>query len=158
GLGAYNGGEGNPNLAYADSVIALRAKWRGGVGGAVAGSDGVGASGAAVHRDPRLTTPYMKGAGGKGLQQAANHLGGQLPFTKVQLRNDSEFGSLTAQACSRVAFALGLSDRACADADAGTVIQLTQQLIRDPSGLSAEDRRRATARRPILKRRFEAHQ
>jgi hypothetical protein len=28
GIGAYNGGEGNPNLTYADSVIALRAEWK----------------------------------------------------------------------------------------------------------------------------------
>ena len=28
GIGAYNGGEGNPNLEYADSVLALRGTWR----------------------------------------------------------------------------------------------------------------------------------
>jgi len=28
GLGAYNGGEGNPNLDYADVVLALRARWQ----------------------------------------------------------------------------------------------------------------------------------
>lgn len=28
GLGAYNGGEGNPNLTYADAVLALRTQWQ----------------------------------------------------------------------------------------------------------------------------------
>jgi hypothetical protein len=158
GIGAYNGGEGNPNLAYADSVIALRAKWRERIKSAIAGSEGIAATDAVVHRDLRLTTPYTKGPDVKALQQAINARARQLPFTAVQMRVDSEFGPLTAQACSRVAFALGLADGACAEADAGAVIQLTQQLIRDPSGLSAEDRRRANARKPILKRRFEARQ
>ena len=29
GIGAYNGGEGNPQLDYADDVLELKAKWRG---------------------------------------------------------------------------------------------------------------------------------
>ena len=41
---------------------------------------------------------------------------------------------------------------------AGTVVQLTQQIVRDPSKLSAEDRQRANDREPALKRRYEAQQ
>jgi hypothetical protein len=158
GIGAYNGGEGNPNLAYADSVIALRAKWRERIKSAVAGSEGIAATDAVVHRDLRLTTPYTKGPDVKALQQAINARARRLPFIAVQVRNDGDFGPLTAQACSRVAFALGLADPICAEADAGTVIQRTQELIRDPSGVSAQDRQRADERRPILERRFEARE
>ena len=57
-----------------------------------------------------------------------------------------------------MAFALGLSDQECEKIKAGRLIQLSQQLIRDPSGLSPDDRRRRRARKPILKRRYEAQQ
>jgi hypothetical protein len=158
GIGAYNGGEGNPNLAYADSVIARRTKWKERIKNAIKDSGGIAASDAAVHRDLKLTTPYTEGPDVKALQRAINARGRELPFTDARLRTDSEFGPHTARACSRVAFALGLSDPVCAEAKAGTVVQLTQQLVRDPSGLSADDRRRARDRKPILRRRYEAHQ
>jgi len=158
GIGAYNGGEGNPNLAYADSVIALRATWRRRIKDAIKGSGGIATSDAVVHRDLKQTTPFTKGPDVKALQRAINARASELPFTDARLRTDSEFGPHTARACSRVAFALGLSDRACAEARAGTVVQLMQQLVRDPSGLSADDRRRAKDRKPILKRRYEARQ
>jgi hypothetical protein len=158
GIGAYNGGEGNPNLAYADSVIALRAKWRKRIKDAIKGSGGIATSDAVVHRDLRQTTPFTEGPDVKALQRAINARAREQPFTDARLRTDSEFGPHTARACSRVAFALGLSDRACAEARAGTVVQLTQQLVRNPSGLSADDRRRARDRKPILKRRYEARQ
>src|SRR6266516_4261318 len=74
------------------------------------------------------------------------------------LGRDGQFGPHTLRASGRVAFALGLSDDACSVIKDGTVVQLTQQLIRHPSGLSAEDRQRASAREPELKRRYEAWQ
>jgi hypothetical protein len=158
GIGAYNGGEGNPNLPYADSVIALRTKWKKRIKDAITGSEGIAASDAAVHRDLKQTTPFTEGPDVKALQRAINARARELPFTDARLRTDSEFGPHTARACSRVAFALGLPRPVCAEAKAGTVVQLTQQLVRDRSGLSADDRRRAKDRKPILKRRYEAHQ
>lgn len=156
GIGAYNGGEGNPSLDYADSVIALRTKWKQRIRDGVAASGGIAASDAAVNRDLRLTTPFTEGPDVKALQRAINARARELPFTDARLRTDSQFGSHTAHACSRVAFALGLADAVCAEARAGTVVQLTQQLVRDPSGLSPDDRRRARDREPFLKRRYEA--
>ena len=156
GIGAYNGGEGNPNLDYADSVIALRARWKERIREAIEDSGGMAVSDAAVNRDLRLTTPLMEGPDVKALQRAINARARELPFIDAHLRTDSQFGSHTARACSRVAFALGLADAVCAEAKAGTVVQLTEQLIRDPSGLSSDDRRRARDREPLLKQRFEA--
>ena len=113
---------------------------------------------AAVHRDLTLTTPETKGPDVKALQQAINARGRELPFTDAKLKTDNEFGTHTAAAAHRVAFALGLSDQECEKIKAGQLIQLSQQLIRDPSGLSPDDRRRRRARKPILKRRYEAQQ
>jgi hypothetical protein len=157
GIGAYNGGEGNPNLAYADSVLALRARWKRRIKSAIKDSAGIAVGDAAVNRDLKLTTPFTEGPDVKALQRAINARARELPFTDARLSTDSEFGTHTARACSRVAFALGLDESVCAEAKAGTVVQLTQQLVRDPSGLSADDRRRAKDREPILKRRHEAH-
>lgn len=156
GLGAYNGGEGNPNLAYADSVLALRAKWHARVKRALGGGNAAPPGDAAVHRDLMLTTPNTKGPDIKALQGAINARARELPFTDAKLKTDSEFGNHTAGASFRVAYALGLSDEVCGQIKAGTVDQLTQQLIRDPSSLSAEDRQRRRARKPMLKRRYEA--
>lgn len=157
GLGAYNGGEGNPNLAYADSVLALRARWRQRIREAVAGSGGMAEGDAVVHRDLALTTPFTEGPDVKALQRAINARARELPYTDARLRRDSQFGPHTAHACARVAFALGLDDSLCAAAKAGNVGQLVQQLVRDPSGLSREDRHRARDRKPTLERRYKAH-
>lgn len=158
GIGAYNGGEGNPNLDYADSVLALKAKWQGRIRRALGGGEATAPGDAAVHRDLTLTTPETKGPDVKALQQAINARAGELPFTEAKLQKDGEFGTHTVGAAHRVAFALGLSDEACQKIKAGMLVQLSQQLIRDPSGLSPDDRRRRRARKPILKRRFEARQ
>jgi hypothetical protein len=158
GIGAYNGGEGNPNLDYADQVIAKRVKWQKKIKDTIKGSQGIAASDSAVHRDFKLTTPYMKGPDVESLQRAINTRARELPFTDANLDTDEEFGPRTAGACSRVAFALGLTDAICNDAKDGNVAQLTQQLARDPTGRSPDDRRRAKAREPMLKQRFEAQQ
>ena len=158
GIGAYNGGEGNPNLDYADSVLELKAKWQSRIGRALGGGDATAPGDAAVHRELTLTTPETKGPDVKALQQAINARGRELPFTDAKLETDNEFGTHTAAAAHRVAFALGLSDQECEKIKAGRLIQLCQQLIRDPSALSPDDRRRRRARKPILKRRYEAQQ
>ena len=158
GIGAYNGGEGNPNLDYADSVLALKAKWQTRIRRALGGGDATAPGDAAVHRDLTLTTPETKGPDVIGLQQAINARAGELPFTEAKLKKDGEFGTHTIGAARRVAFALGLADSACQKIGGGTLVQLSQQLIRDPAGLSADDRRRRRARKPILKRRFDARQ
>jgi hypothetical protein len=158
GIGAYNGGEGNPQLDYADDVIELKAKWQGRIRRALGGGDASPPGDGAVHRDLTLTTPETKGPDVKALQKALNARGRELPFTDVKLDTDSEFGTHSARAAHRVAFALGLSDGVCAKIKDGFLGQLSQQLIRDPAGLSPEDRQRRRARKPILKRRFEAQQ
>jgi hypothetical protein len=157
GLGAYNGGEGNPQLDYADDVLELKAKWHGRIRRALGGGDASPPGDAEVHRDLTLTTPETKGPDVKALQRALNARGKELPFTDVNLDTDSEFGTHTAKAAHRVAFALGLSDAECQKIKDGFLGQQSQQLIRDPSGLSPEDRQRRRARKPILKRRYEAH-
>jgi hypothetical protein len=156
GIGAYNGGSGNPQLDYADSVLALRAKWQARINRALGGGAATAPGDQAVHRDLTLTTPYTKGPDIEALQGAINARARELPFTDAKLDPDGEFGPHTQGASFRVAFALGLSDAACSKIKAGTIVQPTQQLIRDPSGLSAEDRQRRSARKPILKRRHEA--
>jgi len=158
GIGAYNGGEGNPNLDYADSVLELKAKWQGRIRRALGGGDATAPGDVEVHRDLTLTTPETKGPDVKALQQAINARGRELPFTDAKLKTDNEFGRHTAAAAQRVAFALGLSDQESEKIKAGRLLQLSQQLIRDPSGLSPDDRRRGRARKPILKRRYEAQQ
>jgi hypothetical protein len=156
GIGAYNGGEGNPNLDYADSVLGLRGKWQLLVNQAL-GGNGAGPSGdAAVHRDLILTTPFTEGPDVRALQQAINARARELPFTGASLAKDGQFGSYTVRASGRVAFALGLSDEICSAIKAGTVAQLAQDLIRHPAKRSAADRRRAREREPELKRRFQA--
>jgi hypothetical protein len=158
GIGAYNGGEGNPQLEYADSVLGLKARWHGRIRRALGGGDASPSGDAEVHRDLRLTTPETKGPDVKALQKALNARGRELPFTDVKLDTDSEFGTHIAGAAHRVAFALGLADGVCARIEGGFLGQLSQQLISDPAGLSPEDRQRRQARKPILKRRFEAQQ
>ena len=157
GIGAYNGGEGNPQLDYADDVLKLKAKWHGRIRRALGGGDATPPGDAEVNRDLTLTTPETKGPDVKALQKALNARGKELPFTDVTLDTDSEFGTHTAKAAQRVAFALGLSDAECERIKGGFLAQQSQQLIRDPSGLSPEDRERRRARKPMLKRRYEAH-
>jgi hypothetical protein len=156
GIGAYNGGEGNPDLDYADDVLALRGAWRARISRALRGDAPPGDR--AVHRDLMLTTPYTEGPDVRALQRAIDARAGELPFTDARLTNDGQFGPHTLRASGRVAFALGLSDHTCSMIKAGTVVQLIQHLIRDPSKLSAEDRQRARDREPELKRRYEARQ
>ncbi len=156
GIGDYNGGEGNPVLEYADHVIGLRAKWQARINHALSG--GAAPGDAAVHRDLMLTAPFTEGPDVRVLQRAIDARARELPFTDARLGRDGQFGPHTLRASGRVAFALGLSDDACSVIKDGTVVQLTQQLIRHPSGLSAEDRQRASAREPELKRRYEAWQ
>ena len=158
GIGAYNGGEGNPQLDYADEVLKLKAKWHKRIRRALGGGDATAPGDAEVTRDLTLTTPETKGPDVKALQKALNTRGQELPFTDVRLDTDSEYGTHTAKAANRVAFALGLSDEECQRIKGGMLCQLSQQLIRDPSGLSAEDRQRRRARKPILKRLYEAQQ
>jgi len=156
GIGGYNGGEGNPILTYADHVMGLRAKWQARINHALSG--GAAPGDAAVHRDLMPTTPLTEGPDVKALQRAVDARARELPFTDARLTKDGQFGHHTLSASGRVAFALGLSDDACSVIKAGTVVQLTQQLIRDPSKLSAEDHQRANDREPALKRRYEARQ
>jgi hypothetical protein len=156
GIGAYHGGEGNPNLDYADSVLALRAIWQARINSAL-GMRGAAAPGdAKAHRDLILTTPFTEGPDIKALQRAIDARARELPYTDARLRRDSQFGPHTLSASGRVAFALGLSEDACSVIKDGTVVQLTQQLIRNPSRLSADDQQRAKEREPGLKRRYEA--
>ena len=98
----------------------------------------------------------MKGPDVKALQEALNTRSRELNFFECSLRTDREYGSHTQGASLRAAFVLGLADPILNQIRDGTVSQLTQQLIRDPNGRTMEDKKRATARRPILKRRFEA--
>jgi hypothetical protein len=158
GIGAYNGGEGNPQLDYADDVLELKAKWHGRIRRALGGGDASPPGDAEVQRDLTLTTPETKGPDVKALQQALNARGKELPFTDVRLDTDSEFGTHTAKAAHRVAFALGLADAECERIKGGFLGQQNQELIRDPSGLSPEDRQRRRSRKPLLKRRYEAQQ
>ena len=163
GLGAYNGGEGNPQLGYADEVIKLRSEWQKRMDvalkqpGVRAGDqDEAPTSEAAVNRPLKLATPFMKGPDIKALQEALNTRSRELHFFESSLRTDKEFGNHTQAACLRASFVLGLADPVLNQVRDGTVSQLTQQLIRDPRGRTTEDKKRATARRPILERRFEA--
>jgi len=156
GIGAYNGGEGNPNLVYADSVLGLRGKWQMRINQAL-GGNGAGPSGdAVVHRDLILTTPFTEGPDVGALQQAINARARDLPFIGASLAKDGQFGSYTLRAAGRVAFALGLSDQICSAIKDGTVPQLAQELIRHPAKRSDADRRRAHEREPELKRRWRA--
>ncbi|HEX2319089.1 MAG TPA: hypothetical protein VHJ18_08925 [Streptosporangiaceae bacterium] len=156
GIGAYNGGEGDPNMRYADSVLALRAKWQSRINHAL-GGNGVSPPGdAEVHRDLILTTPYTEGPDIFALQRAVNNRARELPFTDADLTKDGQLGLHTISACGRVAFALGLSEPDCSAIKAGTLVQVTQKLIRDPSKLNAAQRQRAAARLPELQRRYEA--
>jgi hypothetical protein len=154
GIGAYNGGEGNPTLDYADSVIRLRGQWQTRINHALGGSSVPGD--AAVHRDLTLTTPYTEGPDVTALQRAIDARARELPFTGARLAKDGQFGPYTLRASGRVAFALGISNDVCSAIKAGTVAQLAQRLIRDPSKLSEADRQRAREREPELKRRHEA--
>ena len=158
GIGAYNGGEGNPNLTYADSVLALRAKWQNKINRALGGGGRTAPGDAEVHRDLTLTTPFTKGPDIEALQKAINARAKELPFTDANLDTDGEYGPLTKGACGRIALALGLSDEVCSKIKAGKIDELTQQLVRDPTGRSADDKARAKAREPILKREFEARE
>lgn len=156
GVGAFHGGEGAPDFDYADSVLALRAKWQGRINRALGGNGAAAPGDAAVHRDLTLTSPNTEGPDVKALQVAINKRGRELPFTDANLTPHGQFNHYALSASGRVAFALGLSDEACAVIKDGTVVQLTQELIRDPSQRSAADRQRARAREPGLKRRYEA--
>lgn len=156
GIGAYNGGESNPNFKYADSVLALRGKWQARINQALGGSQAAAPGDNSVHRDLTMTTPLTEGPDVKALQRAINARARELPFTDANLTIDGQFGSHTLSASGRAAFALGLSDAACEVIKAGRVSVLTQHLIRNPSDLSAEDRQRASARQADLKRRYEA--
>src|SRR5262245_33471446 len=80
GIGAYNGGEGNPNFDYADSVLELKAKWQGRIRRALGGGDATAPGDAEVHRDLIFTTPKTKGPDIKALQGALNARGRELPF------------------------------------------------------------------------------
>jgi hypothetical protein len=155
GIGEYNGGPGHPIPHFADSVIGLRAKWRGRING-VLGPGAFVPGDAGVHRDLTLTTPFTEGPDVKRLQRAIDDRARELPFTDAMLTQDGQFGRFTLRASERVAFALGLSEEACSVIRDGTVAQRAQQLIRHPSGLSAEERQRAHDREPALKRRYEA--
>ena len=121
-----------------------------------AGPSGPGDS--SVHRDLTMTTPNIKGQDVKALQRAVNARARELPFTDAKLTTDGEFGSHSLNACERVAFALGLSDADCSAISDGNLVQLTQQLIRNPEGLSEAQRQRAKTREPELKHRHEAQQ
>ena len=156
GIGAYNGGEGNPNLAYADSVLALRARWQARINAALGMQRAAAPGDAGVHRDLMLITPFTEGPDIRALQRAINARARELPYTDARLTLDGQFGPHTLSASGRVAFALGLADDACAVIKAGTVPQLSQQLIRRPALLSPDDRLRAKEREPDLKRRYEA--
>ncbi|MDR2985259.1 MAG: hypothetical protein LBV34_10500 [Nocardiopsaceae bacterium] len=156
GIGAYNGGEGNPNMRYADSVLALKAKWQSRINQVLGGNGSSPPGDAEVHRDLTLTTPYAEGSDVIALQRAINNRARELPFTDADLTKDGELGPHTIGACGRVAFALGLSEPDCSVIKAGNVVQLTQQLIRDPSRLNAAQRQRAVARAPELRSRYEA--
>jgi hypothetical protein len=155
GIGEYNGGPGNPIPRFADSVIGLRAKWHARIND-VLGPGAFVSGDAGVHRDLTLTTPLTEGPDVKALQRAIDHRARELPFTDARLTKDGQFGHFTLRASERVAFALGLSEEACSVIRDGTVVQRAQQLIRHPSGLSAEERQRAHDREPALKRRYEA--
>ena len=154
GIGCYNGGEADPNFGYADDVMALRGEWRARINRALGG--GAPSGDAAVHRDLMLTTPFTEGPDVRVLQRAINARARELPYTDSRLRRDGQFGPHTLRASGRVAFALGIADEAIAAIKAGRLEQLTQRLIRNPSRLSADDRRRAADREPALKRRYEA--
>jgi hypothetical protein len=156
GIGAYNGGEANPNMRYADSVLALRAAWQSRINRALGGNGAAPPGDAEVHRDLILTSPYTEGPDIFALQRAINNRARELPFTEADLTKDRQLGPHTISACGRVAFALGLSEADCSVIKAGSIVQLTQELIRDPSKLNAAQRERAAARAPELKRRFEA--
>jgi hypothetical protein len=156
GIGAYNGGEGHPNMRYADSVLALRAKWQSRINQALGGNGVAPPGDAEVHRNLTLTTPFTEGPDVFALQRAINNRARELPFTDADLTKDGQLGPHTISACGRVAFALGLSEDDCSVIKEGTVVQLTQQLIRDPSKLNAAQRQRAAARAPELQRRYEA--
>jgi hypothetical protein len=156
GIGAYNTNEAHPNLKYADSVLALRGKWQARINQALGGSQAAAPGDNSVHRDLTLTTPLTEGPDVKALQRAIDVRARELPFTDARLTIDGQFGAHTLSASGRVAFALGLSDAACAVIKAGTATELTQHLIRNPSDLSAEDRKRASAREPDLKKSYEA--
>ena len=134
GIGAYNGGEGNPNLAYADSVIALRAKWQRKIR-AIKGSEGEAASDAVVHRDLRAHHPVsLKGPDIKALQLAITARGG----AALHRRRPSPTASSapTPRVRARGWRLPSVSPtRSALRPSAGTVVQLTQQLVREPSGL-----------------------
>jgi len=172
GLGAYNGGEGNPNLDYADGVLALRAKWQSAVNDALKGAKpddrahgshthggDVGSEppgDAEVHRDLVLTTPFMKGTDIRALQKAINTRGKEVAHIDTRIKVDGEYGDRTAGACHHVAFALGLAEPFLEVIRSGVTKQVPQQLIRDPTGRKPEDRKRAEARKKVLIRRHEA--
>jgi hypothetical protein len=156
GIGAYNGGEGHPNMRYADSVLALRATWQSRINRALGGNGVAPPGDAGVHRDLTLTTPFMEGPDIFALQRAVNNRARELPFTDADLTKDGQLGPHTVSACGRVAFALGLSEPDCSVIKAGTVVQMTQELIRDPSKLNAAQHQRAAERLPELQRRYEA--
>jgi hypothetical protein len=156
GIGGYNGGEGNPNLDYADSVLGLRAHWQSRINAAL-GMRGAAAPGdAEVHRDLMLTTPFTEGPDIRALQRAINARARELPYTDAKLTLDGQLGPYTVAASGRVAFALGLVEDACKVIRAGTIPQLSQQLIRTPAQLSPDDKMRAQEREPDLKRRYVA--
>lgn len=156
GIGAYNGGEGNPNLGYADAVLARRARWQTRINAALGASGAAAPGDAGVHRSLMLTTPLTEGPDIRALQRAVNARARELPYTDARLMLDGQFGPHTLAATGRVAFALGLPEDACAVITGGTVPQLTQQLVRKPALLTADDRRRAAEREPALKRRYAA--
>jgi hypothetical protein len=150
GIGAYNGGEGNPNLDYADSVLALRAKWEKRVRAAFKTSDD------SVHRDLRLTDPLTEGPDVKALQRELNEIRkSHEQLSRKSLDVDGQLGEKTCDAAQRSAFIIGLSDREVAEIDKHRLSQHAQELLRDRSGLSAAARKRGEERREELHEKLE---
>jgi len=150
GIGAYNGGEGNPNLDYAASVLALRAKWDKRVKGALKTSDD------SVHRDLRLTDPLTEGADVNALQREVNEIRkSHEQLSRKRLDVDSKLGQKTFNAARRSAFIIGLADREVAEIGKERLSEHTQALLRDRSALSAAARKRGKKRCEELREKLE---
>jgi murein DD-endopeptidase MepM/ murein hydrolase activator NlpD len=140
GVIAYNGGE-----EYADKVFPAQKRWRAKLAEAEAAPTQT--AGGAGPRTLKVREPLMQGADVLALQKLLNR---RFKEWKIDLHvdEDGQYGKETRKAARRVAYGLGIAGE---DIDRG-ITPAVRSKMRRPSRRTAEERERAKARRPWLRR------
>lgn len=110
-----------------------------------------------VHRDLRLTTPFMEGPDVEALQRALNKIAGQFPrIVEFQLLEDGKLGEQTLQATMKAAHVMGLVRRRLNQIERTHVIaQPVQRVLREPRRRSAAQKQRGNERRKALRKKLD---